>query len=202
MTKPFKYRTIPEYEQSLHNVLETALACHPRTFAVRVDLRLADIEPLFYCYGELIKRFIASLDSQIKAQQRSDEKKKKRVRPHVLRYFRVEEQVTAEQPHYHVVLFFNRDVYHRLGDFDSPYSLAYKIKKAWARALFGRGADADDAGGLVEFANKNGSCTYRLNAHTYDAERERFDKFVVGYLCKEYSKHISPRRRSIGYSYR
>ncbi len=187
---------ISEYLDILDTVLEKAVKSHRRTFAVRVDLRLGNIDPLFG-YTDLMKRFIASLNSQIKAQQQRKAREGKRVRPNVLRYIWVKEQATAEQPHYHLILLLNRDVYHCLGDFDSPKSLAFKIQKAWASAL---GYDVDEVCRLVHFP-KNGTCELDANAVDFDDDYERFYQRAK-YLCKEYSKRWVKGQRNIGSSQR
>ncbi len=196
MKKQAQYTYISEYLDILDTVLDKALSCHPRTFAIRVDLRLGDIDPLFG-YTDLMKRFIASLNSQIKAQQQHRARKGKRVRPNVLRYIWVKEQATAEQPHYHLILLFNHDVYHRLGDFDSPNSLAFKIKKAWACAL---GYDVDEVSQLPQFPQGG---TYRLDANAvgFDDDYERLYQRAK-YLCKVYSKRRVEGQRNIGSSQR
>lgn len=187
---------IPEYQRNLTKVVDNALACHARTCAIHVDLRLGDVIPLFG-NDDLMKRFIASLNSQITAQQLRKRKSGMRVRPNVLRYFWVKEQATAEQPHYHVVLFFNHDEYYRLGVYDNPTSLAFKIKKSWASAL---GYDVEDVGQLTHFPSNN---VFKLdiNSESFDKDYDQFFDRAM-YLCKQYSKRISADRRSIGYSYR
>ncbi len=187
---------LPEYQRNLTKVTSNALACHARTFVTRIDLRLGGVIPLFG-YECLLQRFIASLDSQITAQQKRKRKVDKRVRPNVLRYFWVKEQVTAEQPHYHVILFFNHDVYHRLGRYNNPSSLAFKIKKAWASAL---GYDVEDTARLVQFP-RNNVFKLDINSDSFDEDYDRFYDSAL-YLCKRYSKLISAGKRSIGYSYR
>ncbi len=187
---------IPEYQRNLTKVVKKALACHSRTFAIRVDLRLGDFTPLYGC-RDLIKRFIASLDSQLTAQQLRKRKLGMRVRPNVLRYFWTKEQATAEQPHYHVMLFLNWDEYYRLGDYNCPTSLGFKIKKAWTSAL---GYGIEDVGHLTHFP-KNNVFKLDINADNFD---ENYDQFFdrAMYLCKKYSKRISADERSMGYSYR
>ncbi len=187
---------IPEYQRNLTKVVNNALACHARTFAIRVDLRLGDVIPLFG-YDDLMKRFIASLNSQITAQQLRKRKTGLRVRLNVLRYFWVKEQATAEQPHYHVILFLNWDEYNRLGDYSYSTSLAFKIKKAWASAL---GYDVEDVGQLTHFP-RNNVFKLDINSDSFDKDYDQFFDRAM-YLCKQYSKRISADRRSIGYSYR
>ncbi len=89
-----------------------------------------------------------------------------------------------------------------LGDYDSTTSLAFIIKKAWAVALYGKGANVLEYARLAEIADKNGSAIYWLDKHGRYEERERFEKYAVSYLCKNKSKNISRESRSIGYSYR
>ncbi len=195
-----EYPHIKHYKTKILEVVDRALECHPRTFAVRVDLHL-DTDPIFG-YTNLMKSFMASVESQVTAYLDRKAKQWGQSRTNELRYCWVKEQWKSDVPHYHVILFFNRNVFWKLGDYESTNSLAYIIKNAWAVALYGRGANVFEYGRLAEIADKNGSPIYWLDKHGRYEERERFERYAVSYLCKNKSKNISRESRSFGYSYR
>ena len=62
-------------------------------------------------HGRHISRFIASLNARLEADslRRKKSRKDRRAHPCRLRYVWVKEQSTTLQPHYHVLVFVNRD---------------------------------------------------------------------------------------------
>ncbi|GKV79220.1 hypothetical protein PEC106568_43930 [Pectobacterium carotovorum subsp. carotovorum] len=98
------------YLQRMISVINNAVAEHPRTMAIRVDLRLPDDE--FNARQGLMSRFIESLDAKIEARYRSKQKQGKRTYPNHLRHVWVREVGEENQKsHYHVVLFVNNDTF-------------------------------------------------------------------------------------------
>lgn len=185
---------IVEYLESTYCTLERALLCHRRTFALRVDLHF----PKSFQGGEgtSVSRFIASLKAKIDADSKSKKKAGKRVHPCTLRYVWVRERESSAQPHYHFLLLFNADRYHRVGDYDSESgNLAARIRSAWASAV---GIQTSELRGLVHFA-KNGG--YRLDANSCRFEEEYGKLFErVSYFAKVKSKEYGIRVRSFGCS--
>jgi hypothetical protein len=151
---------IGEYLLSIMGVMDKALAIHPRTIAIRVDLRY----PSNYPHTEdipVITRFIKSLKAQIAADLTRKIKKGTRVRPSDVNYVWVKERGSEERDHYHLVLFFNRDTYNALGQYDAVEgNTAARIRKAWASAL---GIAPEYIGGAVYFPENP---TYRLDARS------------------------------------
>lgn len=151
---------IKEYLEQILRTICNALREHPRTFAVRVDLHLPD----YFNYLEkagtsVISRFTASLKAQVSADIESKSRKGLRVHPCTVRHIWAKEKNSSLLDHYHVVLFFNRDAYNRLGSLTADSgNIAARIKRAWASAL---GVDFVFVENLVQFA-KNG--TYCVNA--------------------------------------
>ena len=108
----------------------------------------------------------------------------------------VKEKGTAIQSHYHLLLLFNHDCYHCLGDFGAGEgNLAAKVKRAWARAI---GYDVIDIGGLVHFP-KNGSYRVITNAPSYSHDLQQLFK-RVSYFAKVRTKCSGDRTRSFGCS--
>ncbi len=72
------------YLQHMINVINNAVAEHPRPLAIRVDLRLPDDE--FNARQGLMSRFVESLDAKIEARYRSKQKQGTRTYPCQLRH--------------------------------------------------------------------------------------------------------------------
>jgi hypothetical protein len=149
---------VGEYLESIIGVMDKAVAAHPRTIAIRVDLRY----PGNYPQNDdipVITRFIKSLKSQIAADLTRKIKKGTRVRPSDVNYVWVKERGSEERDHYHLVLFLNRDTYHALGQYDAVEgNTAARIRKAWASAL---GIAPEYIEGAVYFPENP---VYRLDA--------------------------------------
>ncbi|ENM6633883.1 inovirus Gp2 family protein [Vibrio vulnificus] len=182
-----------DYLQRIYDTLDLALDDHPRTMAVRVDLRL----PRFMVMEEsnLMKNFIASLDAQIQADLRRKEREGKTKRRCKLRYVWVKEKDGALHHHYHLVLLFNKDAYNCLGSFKSKGNLSDKIKTAWCRAL---DIVFEDGANLAHFPE---NCVYHLNAGGADFSTE-LDKlfFRLSYFAKVRTKSFGTAARSFGCS--
>ncbi|MDG2810007.1 inovirus Gp2 family protein [Vibrio parahaemolyticus] len=135
-----------DYLQRIYDTLDLALDDHPRTMAVRVDLRL----PLLMVMdnSNLMKNFISSLDAQIQADLRRKERAGKTKRKCRLRYVWVREKDKALHHHYHLVILLNKDVYNCLGSFARSNNLSHKIKTAGCRAV---GIKLEDGARLVHF---------------------------------------------------
>ena len=107
----------------LNRIVETlhcSLSEHPRTMAVRIDLRLPDItdpnssmdvdSPSHFMAVDqkVISRFFASLQAQIKHDLNCKRIEGKRVHPCSVRYVWVRECSAEFKWHYHVVLLLNQ----------------------------------------------------------------------------------------------
>ncbi|MBI0552210.1 inovirus Gp2 family protein [Pectobacterium parmentieri] len=186
------------YLQRMINVINNAVAEHPRTMAIRVDLRLPDDE----CNARqgLMSRFIESLDAKIEARYRSKQKQGKRTYPSYLRHLWVREVGEENQKsHYHVVLFVNNDTFSGLGRYDeSGTGLASLIQAAW---LSGLGlSNQSDYRTLVHFPENP---LYYLDINTEDY-RTVYGKltFRASYFAKERTKSYCREERSFGCSQR
>ncbi|MCG6449727.1 inovirus Gp2 family protein [Vibrio parahaemolyticus] len=135
-----------DYLQRIYDTLDLALEDHPRTFAVRIDLRLPLLMEVDN--SNLMKKFIASLDAQIQSDLRKKQRAGKTKRKCRLRYIWVREKDKSSQHHYHIVILLNRDVYNCVGAFTHTNNLSHKIKTAWCRTL---DVELCDGGRLVHF---------------------------------------------------
>lgn len=182
-----------DYLQRIYDTLDLALHDHPRTMAVRVDLRL----PILMVMEDsnLIKNFIASLDAQIQADLRRKERAGKPKRKCRLRYIWVKEKDKALNHHYHLVLFFNKDVYNCLGSFYNKNNISHKIKTAWSRVL---DTDLDSGGRLVHFPD---NCVYLIDVNSIEF-LSNIDKlfFRLSYFSKVRTKQFGTGKRNFGYS--
>ncbi len=183
-------------EQTL-TVIHNAVAEHPRTLAIRVDLRL----PMYHqvVNSDLMSKFTESLKAQIRADLLRKEAQGKRVYRCSLRYIWVRERSSSANPHFHVLLLLNMDAYFTLGDFTVEHgrNMATRIKKAWASAL---GIKVEQVAGLVEFPKNP---VYRLNYYADNFDQVKADLFRrVSYFAKLETKEYGTGSRSFGCSQR
>ncbi|EKO3870311.1 inovirus Gp2 family protein [Vibrio harveyi] len=125
----------------IYEVLTQATNCFPRTFAFRVDLRF----PRGYKFGETfpyMKKFFGSLESQIAGELKRRKRRFRTVSEERLRYIWCKEIDKSENPHYHLVIFLNKDNFYSLGDFKRVIRDECKCKHlyqmllcAWSRVL-------------------------------------------------------------------
>ncbi|MDS1311214.1 inovirus Gp2 family protein [Marinobacter xiaoshiensis] len=184
---------IHNYLQRIDETIQGALQEHPSVMAVRVDLRLPfqfdwrcqpDWRPVF-------SRFTASLKSKIKARQAKKIRDGIRFHPTEVHFIWTREFGQNGHPHYHCVLFFNKQTFRGLGEFN-PYSgsLYGMISSAWASAL---GMDAHVADGLVSIPRNP---IYRIrNGERYDDLFRR-----ISYFAKLASKLFGSGSHNFGTS--
>lgn len=189
---PFIYN----YLQRIDETIKGALQDHRSIMAVRVDLRL----PFHFfeaAYSApslnrpLFNRFIESLKAKIRALKNRTERRGQRFHATKVHYAWVREFSENGNPHYHCVLFFNKQTFRGLGEFN-PYagSLYGMISSAWASAL---GMEAHLTDGLVSIPENS---TYRIKrGETYDSLFYR-----VSYFAKVYSKRFGLPSHNFGAS--
>jgi len=187
------------YLDAIEKVMLAACAEHKRTFAVRIDLRLpAHSNTIDLDCNKVIKRFIASLEAQIKADTNRKTREGRTPHPCNVRYIWAREQSTAHHQHYHLVLFFNKDRYHCTGKINAESdNLFTRIVKAWASAL---SLPVDETMQLVHLPQ---------NAHYYlDANNPNFIQdfdalfYRLSYLAKLNTKQYGSGQRCFGSSLR
>jgi len=187
---------IEHYLDKIDNVFGNALAEHPRTCAIRVDLRLPD-EHNGYSTN-IISKFIDSIKAQISADLNKKVRSGGRNRNCSVRYVWVKERDTSMNSHYHLVLLLNSDVYNCLGSITAKSgNMSSRIKKAWSSAL---GIDYDSFAGLVHFPKK---CVYKINVNSSSFENDLDDLFHrVSYFAKTNTKEVGNRSNNFGSSRR
>lgn len=107
----------PHSSTDLCSTTESSLSEHPRTYAIRVDLRMPTVDVFLDCLSRdeivsynrnrtnLMKRFTESMKAKIKAQERRRRRDEKRVYPCTMWYACAKERDTSTTEHYHLVLF-------------------------------------------------------------------------------------------------
>lgn len=184
---------IEHYLQQCYLTLQRALKAYPRTFALRVDLRIP--AETTHVPRNVISEFIEQLNRIIQRDRIRAKRASKHARDSELRYVWVRERSTADQDHYHLVLLLNWDAYNSLGNRKADEgNMAARITKAWANAL---GLWLEDARDGVHFP-KNGS--YKV---CQDDRKSQDDLFYrLSYLCKPSTKQYNTGKRNFGCSRR
>lgn len=169
------------------DVMEDALTAHPRTFAVRVDLRIPQARKDLDEH-KLINRFMCSLRAKIAWSRRRAAKTAVRGRVHQteVRYTWAREIGQRGRPHYHFAVLLNRDAYRVVGRYEVGRGNLYsRILEAWASAL---GMDIEDAVGLVHVPR---NATYEIDADDEKSQDAFF--YRVSYLAKSATKVQGPK---------
>lgn len=186
---PFIYN----YLQRIDETIQGALQEHASIMAVRVDLRLPyqfnwqsqpDVRPVF-------SKFIASLKAKIKARQAQTLREGKRFHPTNLHFAWTREFGQSGKPHYHCVLFFNKQTFRGLGKFNPHSGSLYSmISSAWASAL---GIEPHLADGLASIPR---NAIYRIT------RGERYDDlfYRVSYFAKLATKLFGSGSHNFGTS--
>lgn len=184
---------VEQYLEKLYQTLQCALSDYARVFAFRFDLRLPRGKPLpdDAMTNQVIQRFKASLDAQISHDRERARVRNRSSHDTCVRLFWVREVGRASRPHYHCIVFLNRDAYRSLGHIKSECKNMYnRLASAWASALH---LPADDVLGAVNVPN---GATHHLSRHDYLGHDEFFRR--SSYLCKAATKHYGDGQHGCG----
>ncbi|WP_339330320.1 inovirus Gp2 family protein [Aeromonas hydrophila] len=186
--------------EKILSVSECALKHYARVFAFRVDFHFEQhtgvgmylaLKP--ESGSRILKEFFSRLKWLIQCDESERRYEGKRVHPTEIRYVWAREQTTdAPSPHYHMMIFLNRDAYYKLGSYASErMNLANKIRVAWHSAVYDENINLQDCKkmGLVHFPE---NAEYLIERN----DTESFKKMLVraAYLAKNETK-----RRGEGY---
>ncbi|PFG46222.1 uncharacterized protein DUF3296 [Vibrio sp. ES.051] len=184
--------------RKIYEVLTHATNCFPRTFAFRVDLRF----PSDYKFEEefpYMKKFFGSLESQIAEELKRRKRRFSSVSEERVRYIWCKEIDKSDNPHYHLVIFLNKDNFQSLGDFKRVIRDERKCKYlyqmllcAWSRVL---GIELEDAHKVVYIPE---NATYKVRS--FEGEEvagnyeftSLFNRSI--YLAKARTQAIGARR--------
>ena len=128
------------YLSKIKLTIHKALTSHRRITAIRVDLRFPTYKDYEFPYQDdsgVIIRFIESLKAQLKVDVPRRSLQWNRKLTCQLHYVWVREfgEINGKK-HYHVILFFNKDVYHTVGNFKQESGTVYSmVQKAWFSAM-------------------------------------------------------------------
>lgn len=178
---------VERYLDRIVEVMNASVDAHPRTFAVRFDLHVLDGEWLLD-EDRLIDRFLASLKTKIRVARARSERESKNGWAHKsdVRYVWAREYGESGNPHYHFVLFLNRDAFNAIGTYGvDRRNLFSRILEAWASA---QRLTVDEALGLV-YVPRNAS--YWIDADDQEMQDELF--YRASYLAKASTKQVGSR---------
>ena len=203
-----KTATNPRQANKVISVINHALADHPRTIAIRFDLRFPWDLLDSLCYDspsqhfradrEVITRFFKSLKSKINHSLKIRKREGKRVHPTSIRYIWCREINDSVHCHYHVLILLNKDTFHSIGNYRITESgLSGMIYSAWASAIE---LSEDDSFRLVHFP-ENAYYTINKNAdrHTFEEDYNSLVNRAL-YLAKIVTKYTADGGRSFGTS--
>lgn len=164
------------YLQVNLNVMRNAIERHRRSFVVLFVLRL----PCGYAIpaNGLISRFMKSLKAQVRADLNARSNESGRRLQSDVTCLWAREKSGAENCHFHVAIFLNRDVYNSIGNYELQWclegydffapgrpragSLHHRLTRAWATAL----GIVEEAGvGLVDYPR---NAEFHLDAYGAD----------------------------------
>jgi hypothetical protein len=189
-----------QYLDAVYQTMHAAICEHPRTFMVRLDLHLPqlnfDDSPTVYG-STVITKFFKSIIAKIQHDRLIKGREGKRVHPCNMRYVWARERSDADTDHYHVAIFLNNDAYSHLGNFNrTGQNLSTKIVEAWTSAL---GIDDYSARNLVHFPEDKP--VYYINKNALDYQWTFNAAFYrLSYFAKLETKHYGDRSRSFGCS--
>lgn len=185
---------VEQYLEKLYQTMQYALADYARVFAFRFDLRLPHGKPLpnDAMTNQMIRDFKASLDEQIIWDRQRARNLNRSAHDSRVRMFWVRELGEVNgRPHYHCIVFLNRDAYRSVGGINSERNnMLNRIELAWARTL---GLQVEEIRGVVHFPK---GATHHLTRTDYVGQDEFFRR--SSYLCKVATKHYGDGQHGCG----
>ncbi len=190
------------YRKNIEDVVQNAIGEFSRTMALRVDVhyppildrgdtvcRFPNLEP------GVISRFRNSLNAILDANEKMRATEGKRIYRNRTRHVWVREFSEEGKCHFNLGLFFNKDAYYHLGDYETESNLRMMIIRAWYSAL---DLELDDYAGLVHFPK---NCRYILDVNDFNFEDE-YKKLLnrLDYLAKLDTKLYGDGDRNFGCS--
>ncbi len=184
---------VENYLSAAYETLWEAVIEHPRTYAIRVDLHLPDLQS---STSNHLPKFMASLQAILRADLLRRVKLNYRVHPCRLRCIWCRERGVTGKDHYHILILLNNDTYYTLGSPNSDIdNMARRIIKAWSSAL---GRTFDYVFSLVHFPVNP---TYRINHACASFDKIFGEVFYrVSYFTKVETKTFGYGLNSFGAS--
>jgi hypothetical protein len=147
---------IYNYLQRIDKTIQAALNEHNTIMAVRVELSLpTQFDWMSQLRRPIFSRFSASLKAKIKARKDRTERSGSRFHATNVHYVWVREFGEKGKPHYHCVLFLNKQTFRGLGEYNPKSNSLYSmIDNAWHSAL---GLEQGLGDGLVTIPGREDS---------------------------------------------
>ena len=175
---------VKKYLNKIIDVVEMSLDEHPRTFAFRIDLRFPSslsLPEIIKLEKRLIERFIASLRAKVRHARNTAKRTNPKMHRTNVRYLCTREIGEQGRPHYHLVIFLNRDAFNTLGKYSLERNNLYsRLIGAWESAL---GLESGAGEGLV---NIPVNAVYQISADDADSQNKLFHR--ASYMAKAATK--------------
>ncbi|WDZ72732.1 inovirus-type Gp2 protein [Vibrio harveyi] len=159
---------------------------------LRVDLRY----PQGFSSEKVSSKQITKFQESFKAMMCAYLKRKTHNRHSKPRFIWCKEYVTSENPHYHVAVLLNGDVFQRMGPYDDVTGeyVSGMIAKAWASAT---GLSVEQASRAIYFA-KSGTCEINKRCDKELYENQYNQAFYrVSYFAKKKVNYLGTEEASI-----
>jgi hypothetical protein len=131
-----KHQLVEQYLQKLKTIIELSTCDYPRVFAVIVQLHCSYPTQELVTSNRVMGRFKDALTARIEAYRKRLSKQGDVADACQVRMAWGREQGGSHVPHFHVLLLFNRELFHSLGDINSGKGSLYDmIQGAWCSAL-------------------------------------------------------------------
>lgn len=186
------YELVESYLRKLKWVIDLSIQNYPRVFAVCLQLHCKCPTEDLVNSNKVMSRFKDAADARIESYQKRSTRSDLTLDLCRMRMVWGREQSKSHLPHFHVVLLFNRDLFYRLGSFNSNQQNLFRIiKEAWCSALE---MEPEQSEGLVEVPKH---AEYFLNrADGYMRLPSFFQR--ASYLCKVDTKCFGQGLQSFG----
>jgi len=175
---------VKKHLDKIIDVIEASLNEHPRTYSFRIDLRFPlslDLPAILKLEKRLIERFIASLRAKIRHARNTAKRTNPKMHRTNVRYLCTREIGEKGRPHYHLVIFLNRDAFNTLGKYSLERNNLYsRLIGAWESAL---GLESGAGEGLVHIPV---NAAYRVSADDTDSQDKLFHR--ASYMAKAATK--------------
>jgi len=131
-----KHQLVEQYLQKLKTIIERSTHDYPRVFAVIVQLHCPYPTQELAASNRVMGRFKDALIARIEAYRKRLSKQGGVADTCQVRLAWGREQSGSHVPHFHVLLLFNRELFHALGDIRPGRGGLYQIiQGAWCSAL-------------------------------------------------------------------
>lgn len=187
---------IREYLAVLHRTMTRAITQYREVFAFRFDCRL----PAKYQFkspsyqNEPIDRLMASFKAKTKHNRQMAIRDQGYAHDSTVRYVWAREVGSQRgRPHYHFVIFLNKDAFCALGRYELGIDNIYnRLHEAWASAL---GLPIEAVTGLIHIPD---NARFILHRHDLDTIADFFHR--ASYLCKAATKSYGKGGHGFGAS--